>query len=91
MSSEVFAKEGDECHGNQCESIAYHHGDALRSAFYGVKQIEEAGHFLFVFDVYQRPLEEVPSVSERVLITLTTRALVGAPGELVSGDGRTCL
>lgn len=37
MSSEVFAKEGDECHGNQCESIAYHHGDALRSAFYGVK------------------------------------------------------
>lgn len=54
-----------------------------------VLQIEEAGHFLFVFDVYQRPLEEVPSVSERVLITLTTRALVGAPGELVSGDGRT--
>jgi hypothetical protein len=48
-------------------------------------QIEKARHFLFIFYVHERALEEVTSVFKRVFVTLATRALIGASGELVSG------
>jgi hypothetical protein len=50
-------------------------------------QIEESRHFLFIFDVHERTLEEVTSVFKRVFVTLATRALIGASGELVSSNG----
>lgn len=70
MSSEVFAKEGDECHGNQCESIAYHHGDTLRSAFYGVKPTKYKKALQWFLTTFQLLKLNQPSNSDILLKSL---------------------